>query len=72
MGPGRVLAVKARCKGMTGYLESPKRLRKQLFRENKQFSGLSEVAQRPNLGLVLFDKFIADSMNWRIFRSGLK
>lgn len=71
MGPGGVLAVKARCKGMTGYLESPKRLRKQLFRENKQFSGLSEVEQRPNLGLVLF-KFIADSMNWRIFRSGLK
>lgn len=59
MGPGGALAVKARCEGMTGYLESLKRLRKHLFRE--QFSGLPEVEQRPNLGLVLFDEFIADS-----------
>lgn len=60
MGPGGELAVKARCEGMTGYLESPKCLRK-LFRENEQFSGLSEVEQRPNSCLILFDEFIADS-----------
>lgn len=55
-----VACSEARWRDMTGYLMSPKYLKKTV-QSSQQFFGLFEVEQGPTLDLVLCEVFIADS-----------